>query len=64
MSVAPKLRVTQIHSTIARDRRQALVLRGIGLRHLHHEVVVPNTPAFRGMIRKVLHLVKVEECNG
>ncbi|NMC70871.1 MAG: 50S ribosomal protein L30 [Myxococcales bacterium] len=61
---APKLRVTQIHSTIGRDRRQALVLRGLGLRHLHHEVVVPNTPAFRGMIRKVLHLVKVEECDG
>jgi len=27
-------------------------------------VVVPNTPVFRGMIRKVLHLVKVEECDG
>jgi large subunit ribosomal protein L30 len=64
MSAAPKLRVVQIHSTIARDRRQALILRGLGLRHLHHAVVVPNTPVFRGMIRKVLHLVKVEECNG
>jgi large subunit ribosomal protein L30 len=61
---AEKLRVTQIHSTIGRDRRQALILRGLGLRHLHHQVVVPNSPSFRGMIKKVLHLVRVEEVHG
>lgn len=61
---APKLRVTQVHSTIGRDKRQAEIIRGLGLRHLHHQVVVPNTPSFRGMIKKVLHLVDVEECNG
>jgi large subunit ribosomal protein L30 len=61
---APRLRVTQIHSTIGRDKRQAVILRGLGLRRLHHQVVVPNTPSFRGMIKKVLHLVKVEECDG
>jgi large subunit ribosomal protein L30 len=59
-----RLRVTQIHSTIARDKRQAVILRGLGLRHLHHQVVVDNTPSFRGMIKKVLHLVKVEEVHG
>ncbi len=61
---ATKLRVTQIHSTIARDKRQAVILRGLGLRHLHHQVVVDNTPSFRGMIKKVLHLVQVEELDG
>ena len=61
---ATRLRVTQIHSTIARDKRQALILRGLGLRRLHHSVVVPNTPSFRGMVKKVLHLVQVEEVHG
>ena len=60
---AKKLRVEQMHSTIGRDERQQRVLDGLGLRHLHHVVVVPNTPSFRGMVKKVLHLVKVEECN-
>jgi large subunit ribosomal protein L30 len=64
MSVVKKLRVTQVHSTIARDKRQALILRGLGLRHLNHQVIVDNTPSFRGAIKKVLHLVKVEEVNG
>jgi len=61
---AGKLRVTQIHSTIARDKRQAVILRGLGLRHLHHQVLVPDTPSCRGMIKKVLHLVQVEEVHG
>jgi large subunit ribosomal protein L30 len=60
---APRLRVTQVHSSIGRDGRQEKILRGLGLRRLHHQVVVANTPSFRGMIRKVLHLVKVEECD-
>jgi len=38
--------------------------RGLGLRGPHTKVVVDNTPAFRGMIKKVLHLVTVEECDG
>ena len=60
----PKLKVTQIRSTIARDRRQQKVLDGLGLRRLHHSVVVDNTPSFRGMIKKVIHLVTVEEHDG
>ena len=63
MTVAKNLRVVKIHSTIGRDSRQEAVLRGLGLRRMRQAVVVPNTPDFRGMIRKVLHLVKVEECH-
>ena len=59
-----KLRVTQIHSTIARDKRQDVILRGLGLKHLHQQVLVADTPSFRGMIKKVLHLVQVEEVHG
>ncbi|MDI7266966.1 MAG: 50S ribosomal protein L30 [Myxococcota bacterium] len=58
-----RLRVEKVHSTIGRDRRQEAILRGLGLRRMHQVVVVPNTPDFRGMIKKVLHLVRVEECD-
>ncbi|MRG94538.1 50S ribosomal protein L30 [Polyangium spumosum] len=40
------------------------VLRGLGLRKPGSEVLVANTPSFRGMVKKVLHLVSVEEVDG
>ncbi len=55
------LRVTQVRSTIGYDRTQAATVRGLGLRRIRHTVEVIDTPATRGMIRKVRHLVKVEE---
>jgi large subunit ribosomal protein L30 len=39
-------------------------LKGLGLRGPHSTVVVDNTPSFRGMVKKVLHLVKVETVGG
>ncbi|HET6415639.1 MAG TPA: 50S ribosomal protein L30 [Polyangiales bacterium] len=60
---ASKLRVTQVKSEIGRMEKQRRVLRGLGLRGPNTEVVVENTPAFRGMVKKVLHLVQVEEVN-
>jgi large subunit ribosomal protein L30 len=57
----PKLKITQVKSAIGRDQKQRAVLRGLGLRRLHQSVVVDNQPAFRGMIKKVMHLVNVEE---
>jgi large subunit ribosomal protein L30 len=53
--------VTQIRSGIGFDKKQTLALRGLGLRRLHHTVVVPDTPASRGLILKVRHLVLVSE---
>jgi large subunit ribosomal protein L30 len=61
--VKPKLRVKQVRSTIGRPFTQGRVIKGLGLRGPHSEVVVDNTPSFRGMIKKVLHLVEVEECD-
>jgi len=58
-----KLKVTQIRSTIGRQGRQHAILVGLGLRKLNQSVVVDNTPSFRGMVKKVLHLVTVEEIN-
>ena len=60
---ASKLKVTQVKSGIGRMDHQRRVLKGLGLRGPHTEVVVDNTPSFRGMVKKVLHLVKVEEVN-
>jgi large subunit ribosomal protein L30 len=57
----PKLRVTQIRSTIGEDHRFRLNLKGLGLGRPGKVVVVANTPSFRGAIKKVLHLVTVEE---
>lgn len=58
-----KLKVTQVRSEIGRMSRQRAVLRGLGLRGISSSVVVDNTPSFRGMIKKVMHLVTVEETN-
>lgn len=60
---AQKLIVTQVRSGIGRPKKQKEILRGLGLRGVNKSVVVDNTPSFRGMVKKVLHLVQVEEQN-
>ncbi len=62
--MSKKLLVTQVRSGIGRPYKQRRVLKGLGLRGPHKSVVVDNTPSFRGMIKKVLHLVEVEEHHG
>ena len=56
-----RVRVTQVRSQIGFDRRQRATLRGLGIRRMHQTVELEDTPQVRGMIRKVLHLLKVEE---
>ncbi len=55
------LKVTQTGSPIGRreDQRQTLV--GLGLNRMHRTRELEDTPAVRGMINKVRHLVRVEE---
>jgi large subunit ribosomal protein L30 len=53
------LTVTLVRSTIGFGRKQAEVVKGLGLRRIRHTVELPDTPEIRGMIRKVQHLVKV-----
>jgi large subunit ribosomal protein L30 len=55
------LKVTQLRSGIGFDKKQTLALRGLGLRRIRHTVEVVDTPATRGLILKVRHLVKIEE---
>ena len=56
-----KLEVKQLVSTIGRPHPQRRVIQGLGLRGPGSSVIVENTPSFRGMVRKVLHLVAVQE---
>jgi large subunit ribosomal protein L30 len=59
-----KLRVRQKASNIGQVEHTRKVIQGLGLRGPGSEVVVANTPSFRGMVKKVLHLVEVEEIAG
>ena len=61
MSAPKRILVKQVRSAIGYDRRQRTALRGLGLRRLRHVVELEDTPAVRGLIRTVIHLVSVEE---
>lgn len=56
-----KLKVTQRRSGIGRNQRQRDTLRGLGLTRLHQTRELQDTPAIRGMIKKISHLVEVEQ---
>jgi large subunit ribosomal protein L30 len=58
--MAAKLKVTLVRSGIGRPERQRRTLKGLGLTRMHRSVVLQDTAAIRGMIRKVQHLVRVE----
>ena len=58
--MALKLKVTLIRSGINRPQVQKDTIRGLGLTRMHRSVILNDTAAIRGMIRKVSHLVKVE----
>jgi len=55
------IRVTQIGSPIRRPKDQRATLVGLGLNKLHRTRELEDTPAVRGMIAKVHHLVRVDE---
>jgi large subunit ribosomal protein L30 len=61
MSAAGKVKVKQVKSAIGYNRKQRATLRGLGLRKMQQVVEVEDTPAVRGMINKVIHLVEVVE---
>jgi len=55
------VKVKLIRSPIGFNRNQLAVVTGLGLRRIRHTVEVKDTPAMRGMIHKVRHLVEVIE---
>ncbi len=55
------IKVTLRRSTIGTTDRQLETVKGLGLRKIGQSRVLQNTPAIRGMVKKVLHLVDFEE---
>ena len=61
MAEKATVRVTQTASPIGRKRDQRQTLVGLGLNKLGRSRVLEDTPAIRGMINKVAHLVRIDE---
>lgn len=59
--MAVKLRITQIKGLSGQLENQVRTLKALGLRRIRHAVLKNDTPAIRGMITKVFHLVDVEK---
>jgi large subunit ribosomal protein L30 len=59
--MAKKLKVTQTKSGIDSPGRQRRTLEALGIRRMHQTVQVDDSPAVRGMLEKVRHLVEVDE---
>jgi large subunit ribosomal protein L30 len=58
------VKVTLRKSIIKSDQRQRAALRGLGLRKINQSRILEDTPSVRGNIKKVNHLVEVEETIG
>lgn len=56
-----KLKITQVRSTIRRPKDQIATIKTLGLGKINRSVEWEETPTIVGMIRKISHLVKVEE---
>ena len=56
-----RIKITQVKSGIDRSERQKLTLKALGLNKLHATKEVEATPQILGMVKKVNHLIKVEE---
>ncbi len=61
MAKKPTVTVTQTGSPIGRPKDQRATLKGLGLNKIRRTSVLEDTPAVRGMIEKVSHLVRVED---
>ena len=59
--MAGNIEVTLVKSMIGRPEKHRKVLRGMGLTKVNRTVCLENTPAVRGMVNMVSHLVKAEE---
>jgi large subunit ribosomal protein L30 len=55
------VRVTLVKSPIGYTEVQKRTVKALGLRRMHQTVEINDSPAVRGMITKVIHLLKVEE---
>jgi len=58
------IKMIQTKSGIGRTEKQRATLRGLGLKKLHQESMVEDSPSVRGMVKKVAHLISWEEVKG
>lgn len=56
-----KIKLTQVRSVIDRSQRQKDTMIALGLRKMNQTVIKEGTPQILGMIKKVNHLVRIEE---
>jgi large subunit ribosomal protein L30 len=56
-----KIKVTLVKSVIGTKQDHRATVRGLGLRRINHSVELQDTPAVRGMVKKVAYLVKCED---
>jgi large subunit ribosomal protein L30 len=61
VSAGKTIKVTLVRSPIGYTKDQKDTAKALGLRRLHQTVEHKDNPALRGMIRKIIHLVQVEE---
>ena len=59
--MSAEFKVTLVRSHIGKPANQKAVLNGMGLTKLNKTVILKDTPEVRGMIRKVSHMLRVEE---
>jgi len=57
----PKIKITQVKSTIDRPKSQKDTMLALGIKKTYRSVIVETSPAINGMVKKVQHLVTVEE---
>jgi large subunit ribosomal protein L30 len=61
MAKQKSLKITQIRSVIGQKPSQKKTIEALGLKRIRHTVIKNDTPQIRGMIKKVVHMVEVEE---
>ncbi len=61
MATKKQVRVTLVRSLSGRVARHRACVAGLGLRRMHHSVLVTDTPENRGMINKISYMLQVEE---
>jgi large subunit ribosomal protein L30 len=59
--MAQKIKITLVKSMVGKPEKHRQVLRGMGLTKLNKTVELEDTQAIRGMLRKVIHMVRAEE---
>ncbi len=60
-SAEKTLRITWVRSDIGYTKDQKATVKALGLRRLHQTVEHKDTPALRGMLNKIIHMLKIEE---